>query len=915
MAKLNTTTIQDVTNKMSVGVVSTTNDKNYFEELYAWSPQLDKSDIFAEVVPLATNVPSADANVIANPTIISKLTDYQLDSLPASNGQGYSCFATPGNTSSTRLKHFLTPQKYGNGYAFILKDSVGTVIPLTSGSYQFDYHNGILRFNEGNTPVDMGLSTPLTITVYRYIGDMLIDEAAGANANDSWRQPARLLDDTSTLLTGWTADPTIDGVVVADGDIVLFTSLVAPLDNNRKYVWDNTLLTWTLVLDGQNSDGSPTDGDKLIIKEGTSYSDRGFVFNGTVWIETSSFNLTVQEADGLPLGTNINNLVLCDTTTNNIYIDGTTAYLHAPLAPLPIEIDNNIVEWTGRLSQSNINYNGTEPAGTDVNYIARLSDINAVNTFFSTVESFSNGSSGLLTLTINGTIVATIDLSSNFNETNRITGQIITDYDITGAGDAIVDGVVTFANGTFAVVSIASIGPIYADPYQKGTCSININNMAAFRQGYNEVILTRGADVSSTYQFFYDNDAGADPVITSSDLSEDTPVLKYLSGVPFYDTGSTFDYDVVIANAFNNVYHSSNAPVTVDGFPGVLLAPIEYTNAAVTGVSTPPDIAETMTVTDYNFTVIAGVEDNDVQIDAIPRDPYADYITDTSASKGITINSIVASSTVVLENFIDENYRFPRTTNFNVVPGSLTGNWTSATSLTSLTNELQVYDEDAVTKQCLAHPSVDYSTARLPIGPDYTTLSGGTSHQYIRAFQGTIDESNGIIDIPGLTDAHIANDNFILEVKVPTKTDWMVINKDYVMNSFEDNVKYVNTTWVLNNVQALDDWVIPTASNGYKYKCTVAGTTGATEPAAWPTVVGTTVVDGTTTWTCYQIDNQEGCRINPTVHSPNLDNSIQFTLGTYAADLSVNRMIFVRITIASNTYSGILTSGYGISDW
>ena len=39
----------------------------------------------------------------------------------------------------------------------------------------------------------------------------------------------------------------------------------------------------------------------------------------------------------------------------------------------------------------------------------------------------------------------------------------------------------------------------------------------------------------------------------------------------------------------------------------------------------------------------------------------------------------------------------------------------------------------------------------------------------------------------------------------------------------------------------------PTASNGFIYRCTVAGTTGGVEPT-WPTTTGATVVDGTVTW-------------------------------------------------------------------
>jgi len=170
MAKLNNTTIQDVTNKMSIGVASTTNDKNYFEEKYEWSPQLDITDIFAQSVPVALNRFEADLNVTNNSTIISKVIDYELSEIPGSNGQGYSCFVNVEDTTSKRLTCFLTPQKFGNGYAFTLKDNNDSIIPLTAGAYQFDYNNGVLRFNEGNTPSDEGWVLPLKLTAYRYIG-------------------------------------------------------------------------------------------------------------------------------------------------------------------------------------------------------------------------------------------------------------------------------------------------------------------------------------------------------------------------------------------------------------------------------------------------------------------------------------------------------------------------------------------------------------------------------------------------------------------------------------------------------------------------------------------------------------------------------------------------------------------------
>lgn len=45
-------------------------------------------------------------------------------------------------------------------------------------------------------------------------------------------------------------------------------------------------------------------------------------------------------------------------------------------------------------------------------------------------------------------------------------------------------------------------------------------------------------------------------------------------------------------------------------------------------------------------------------------------------------------------------------------------------------------------------------------------------------------------------------------------------------------------------------FVVPTASNGFYYKCTTPGTTAAGQPT-WPTTIGATVADGTVTWTCW----------------------------------------------------------------
>lgn len=54
--------------------------------------------------------------------------------------------------------------------------------------------------------------------------------------------------------------------------------------------------------------------------------------------------------------------------------------------------------------------------------------------------------------------------------------------------------------------------------------------------------------------------------------------------------------------------------------------------------------------------------------------------------------------------------------------------------------------------------------------------------------------------------------------------------------------------WAASTVYALNDYVLPVTPNARLYKCTTAGTSGASQPT-WPITDGGTVADGTVTWT------------------------------------------------------------------
>ncbi len=54
--------------------------------------------------------------------------------------------------------------------------------------------------------------------------------------------------------------------------------------------------------------------------------------------------------------------------------------------------------------------------------------------------------------------------------------------------------------------------------------------------------------------------------------------------------------------------------------------------------------------------------------------------------------------------------------------------------------------------------------------------------------------------------------------------------------------------WATGITPALGVYVSPTTPNGHLYVCTTSGAVGTTQPT-WPTGIGSTVVDGSATWT------------------------------------------------------------------
>jgi hypothetical protein len=85
------------------------------------------------------------------------------------------------------------------------------------------------------------------------------------------------------------------------------------------------------------------------------------------------------------------------------------------------------------------------------------------------------------------------------------------------------------------------------------------------------------------------------------------------------------------------------------------------------------------------------------------------------------------------------------------------------------------------------------------------------------------------------------------------------------------SVRYAEA-WVTATAYTAGHIIIPTTANNFRYRCTVAGTSGAGEPV-WPVAVGGTVADGTATWICDDSDVVSSTQ----QYVPNATDSTNFT--------------------------------------
>jgi len=580
--------------------------------------------------------------------------------------------------------------------------------------------------------------------------------------------------------------------------------------------------------------------------------------------------LIVSELDGNPFVEDVSQIIFNGTTEVVTNLGDGVVLINSPTSP-PNVLGGSLLLlgttlYLGRTSQGNINYETF--AGDSHNYLTN--DVVGISL---TLSSFGLASQGTLVLRLNGENIATIELESNFVEADRVIGQNMANYN-TGTG--LSGGVAAFqgsvaGKGNMTLVFVQPFGGVSTDQYQEGQIVINITDPTFWRQGYNSVVLSQtGCDAcplsTDTFKIFNDIDTGLNPSVSLADLDIGTSNIKHLSGIRYLTSGSTLLLDFQGNDLFNDVYHNSEAPVTYNASDwGISTTALLFSDSSVSGVTTPPTIGDTMTVTDLSITIPVDQEKGDARITIIPRDPYGSYGSVMTPSNDIMIMSYGNESTSLAEFFRDEQYRIPLDTDFDIVPSNpvSVGAWDSTISLaagtTGYTTALQVFDPDGSVLNSLIHPETDY-TGRLPSGsPDYTSLASGTSFQYVRIFQDQTktDRFNGIISVPGITNAELGTDVKIF-IKVPDGTVWLDATKNFVLGTFSTNAPVGNT------------------------------------------------------------DFTEGCRINPGVNSPDINGRLEFSLGTIGTDASNGHSIYIMIEYADQNVVNVLNgsgNGFSIVNW
>jgi hypothetical protein len=417
----------------------------------------------------------------------------------------------------------------------------------------------------------------------------------------------------------------------------------------------------------------------------------------------------------------------------------------------------------GPLTGGPAKYAGLLPSGLPAAYYAdgaaagaSVPDLVITTAGVWTVPTFNYADTGLLSLYLDGTKVASIDLAANFGEDNRGGEQVISEYNNQGDGSALTEGQADFDGGRLKLLWVRKKD---FKKWQIGSAQITISQ--ALPEGVHTLKVVHELPVvqeTATYQLRFDTDTTV-PDVDIPTLAEKSAIGKYLSGVKLYTVGDSFDAGIACSNVYKNSYHPSQ--VAGAALPGATTVYINPASVPAAGDALAKSLVLLLTQVD--------VWAENAVLTATARDVYGHSVSKTSPAAGIMVHTYGVKGTPVEEFFTDEAYRLPRSFDFESKPGVLTGHWPSAAVLNN--GDAQCYASQA--GPALVYPSKNFSAGCLPANVvDYSGFTG--SQTYCRAFRAAAGQSSVCLTLYGLAGgiAQLGSGDINIEIKLPGLAGW-----------------------------------------------------------------------------------------------------------------------------------------------
>jgi len=394
---------------------------------------------------------------------------------------------------------------------------------------------------------------------------------------------------------------------------------------------------------------------------------------------------------------------------------------------------------TGAPSDEYTDNTSSVTAGTSI----RFTSSNTIS--ISITGGFYPADQGILRIVRDGAYVGELDLADAWISDNCSYEETVDDvgsnpdHTSSGAGTDIIN----LTNRRCMNNSVDSFSNFWP-PYQIASMSAIVTLPDGF-QGQISVVHSLGGSQNYTYASFFVDRTSQVISPTAPTFSENTAVLKHLSGVPYYTTGSTFNVGVTHnVTIFDRGYVTNPLTLNLTNFNASNQTPTLTT----LGLTEPLDITDTIGTYNTSLTVGAAAFRNmDARGTATFRDVFGTGTSSNSAAGTYRIDTYGITSTNTSEPFDDENKRFKGTENFDNTSITWTdSDWDSEDNITTIDEKgLVVYNGT------LKYPSINHSSGYLPVGPNYSGQSGDFA--YYRVFVASAAFTNGTITFGGWSNA------------------------------------------------------------------------------------------------------------------------------------------------------------------